>query len=186
MPEFVRVVLIFSGLAGVCFIATLILRLLGLIQLFNIPSGGMSPTLERGDRLLMERLTYLMRKPKRGDVAVFKTQDMPSFHIAEGTFFVQRIAGEPGEELRIADGKLVVNGKQVSLHCATGAICYFNIATLGATNSVAKIPAQHYFMLGDNSGNSLDSRYWESLPAANIKGRVVWRYWPPGRIGIVQ
>lgn len=186
MPGFVKLVLVVSGVVGILVVAMFVLRLLGLTILFRISSNGMSPTLERGDRVVVERLTYLARKPKRGDVTVFRVPEVPSFPMERGSFYVQRIVGESGEALRIADGKLLVDGKPALLNCATGAIYFANAGNLQATNEVLRVPAGCFFMVGDNTGNSLDSRYWGPLPAANLKGRVAFRYWPPVRMGVVR
>lgn len=136
----------------------------------------------------MEGISYLFEKPKRGDLIVFKTDGIPNLKMASGLSsqtYVKRLAGLPGEELRIADGKLYVNGTHVPLTNVEGEIKITNssIGDLSAPTGKVIVPEDHYFVLGDNSPNSSDSRYWGFVPASNIKGRMIFRLFPFDRIG---
>jgi signal peptidase I len=147
----------------------------------------MAPTIEPGDKDLMEGFSYLLHKPERGDVVVFEAnaQDF----LKDGVRYVKRIAGLPGEELYIRDGQLYVNGKVVKLVNRVGQIEYSNppsIGNLTSSNEPIKIPADCYFLLGDNSTNSLDSRYWGCVPRKLIKGKIAFCYWPLSRAGAVK
>ncbi len=102
--------------------ALIVLRVFGLVRPFSVPTGGMAPAVSAGDHLMMEGVTFLGRKPRRGDVVVFKTDGIDS--LPSEQIFVKRVAGEPGEQLRISDGKLYVNGRHVALSNATGEIAY--------------------------------------------------------------
>src|SRR5947207_9760666 len=90
-------VLINAVLVGVF----IVLRTFGLIRPFSISSGGMAATISRGDHVMMEGITFLARKPRRGDVVVFKADGIDS--LPPGTLYVKRVAGEPTEHLRISD-----------------------------------------------------------------------------------
>jgi len=165
----------------------ILLRLAGLLCPYKIPTSAMTPAMSPGDHFFMEGITYLFRKPHRGDIIVFKTEglNLPT----KDTTFIKRLAGLPGERLRLVDGKLLVNDAPVSLRNATGEINYTNMGRtpfLASSNDIVTVPAGHYFVLGDNTGNSMDSRYWGFLPARNIKGRASFRYAPPDRIGFPE
>ena len=107
---------VFIGLAlvPVFFVCALIvLRVCGQVRPFSVPTGAMTPAVSAGDHVMMEGLTFLARNPRRGDIVVFKTDGIAS--VPPGTFYVKRVAGEPGDHVRISEGKLFVNEKQVTL-----------------------------------------------------------------------
>jgi len=121
---------------------------------------------------------------------VFKTSGVPS--LLQGIFYVSRVAGEPGESLRLADGRLYVNGAPVTLTNATGEIRYVNFSPrlggrfLTTSQDTLTVPDGYYFVLGDNSTNSLDGRVWGFLPATNIMGRASFCFWPPRHFGTIR
>jgi signal peptidase I len=177
-------ILVVAG--GVSVVGLIVLRLADLICPFSVPTGAMAPAVSSGDHVIMEGLTYLSRKPRLGDIVVFKSEGL---QMLPPSTYLKRVAGQPGDRLRISDGKLYVNEAQVALSNANGQIHYVNMTGstyLVSSNDTATIPDGHYFVLGDNSTNSLDSRYWGFLPAGNIRGRVSFCYWPPGRVGPVK
>lgn len=158
----------------------------GLLRLFDIPTVGMAPAIVPGDCVLMEGFTFLKRNPRHGDVVVFKTDDIPG--VKSGIIFLKRIAGEPGENLKVSEGKLYVDDKQTSLKNVQGEIDYGQQPqdVRYSLDAGVSVPADSYFVLGDLSKNTFDSRYFGSVPAKNILGRVWFRYWPPQRIGLVK
>jgi signal peptidase I len=172
----------------VVFLVVLVgLRIVGLICPFSVPTGAMAPAVSPGDHFMMESFTYLARKPHHGDLIVFKTEGIPSLP-ADQTF-IKRVAGEPGERVRISDGKLYVNDKHVPLRNAAGEIGYVSLPGsqyLSSSTDSATVPEDHYFVLGDNSANSSDSRSWGFVPARNIKGRASLCYWPLDRMGAIK
>lgn len=164
----------------------LVLRVCGLLRPFYVPTGAMTPALAAGDHVLMEGMAFLSRQPRRGDIVVFRTDGIES--LPSATYYVKRIAGEPGDHLQIRDGSLFINGSQVTLSNAFGAISYEmppQVSSLPVRMDLT-VPDGRYFVLGDNSTNSLDSRFWGSVPRENIIGRVSFCYWPPRRIGGVK
>jgi signal peptidase I len=165
--------------------ALILLRLCNLIRPFSIPTGAMTPAVSPGDDILVEGFTYLFGKPHRGDIVVFRTAGIES--LPQDQFYVKRIAGEPGDHVRISEGKLFINEKPVSLSNAFGEIVYgLPSGYEKSAKTDLTVPNDSYFVLGDNSTNSLDSRFWGSVPRANIIGRVAYCYFPPQRKGPVK
>lgn len=146
----------------------------------------MAPAVSAGDHIFTEGVSFLFRQPRLGDVIVFKTDGITA--LPPRQFYVKRVAGRPGEHVRLADGKLFVNEKQMSLSNALGEIVYDLPKGLGgaAPYTDMTVPADSYFVLGDNSTNSLDSRYWGGVPRKNVIGRVWFCYFPPPRAGKVK
>ena len=168
------------------FAALIVLRLCGLICPFSVPTGAMIPAVSPGDHFMMEGMTFLSRQPRHGDIVVFKTDGIAS--LLPATLYIKRVAGEPGDHVRISGGKLFINDKQVTLNNAAGVITYDlpPHAEKFSLQTEVTVPSGCYFLLGDNSTNSFDSRFWGSLPRSNIIGRVSFCYWPPQRVGEVK
>ncbi|EEF57501.1 signal peptidase I [Pedosphaera parvula] len=170
-------------------VGLMLLRAFGLLRPFSVPSAAMEPTLVSGDYVMMEGVTYLFCKPRRGDLVVFKTDGIAS--LPPGNVLSQRVAGSPGETLRLVNGKLLVNEQPVSLQSSTGAIQYVYLPSsyakyLLTSNDTVTVPTNSIFVLGDNSAASSDSRVWGFVPGTNVLGRVWFRYSPPERVGMVR
>ena len=136
---------------------------------------------------MMEGVVFLARKPQRGDVVVFKTDGIAL--IPARQFWVKRIVGEPGDHVQIANGKLLINEVETTLSNRLGAITYQlppNTGPMPALHLDVWVPRDSFFVLGDNSANSFDSRFWGFVPAKNVMGRTSFCYWPPHRIGGVK
>jgi signal peptidase I len=171
------------------------------VKPYQIPSGSMEPTLDPGQRVLVNRLIYHFRDPKIGDIIVFhppvgassescgnpnagsgtrRACDRPRRGESE-TNFIKRIVAGPGDELTIEDGHPVVNGVKAEEDfirpCGAGGGCRFP--------DPITIPPDHYFMMGDNRGSSDDSRFWGPVPRDWIIGEAFLTYWPPDRIGLL-
>jgi signal peptidase I len=155
------------------------LRAFGLARPFSVPTSGMSPAIRSGDLIIMEGFTYLTASPKSGDVVAFKTDGIQS--VNGNYIFVKRLVGLPGDQLRLNNGILSINGKTVSLRNRCGEIQYVPLPQskyLANDTDIVTVPDHHYFVLGDNSVNSSDSRFWGAIPAKAVLGRVVFCYWP--------
>jgi signal peptidase I len=162
----------------------ILLRVTGLIRPYNVPTDAMRPAVAAGDHVLVEGFSHKIRGPRRGDIAVFTTKAIP--RNPPGTRYLKRIVGEPGEQLQIVNGKLLVNGKHVALTNEQGEIHYSSprgASFLASSNDTVTVPPGQYFVLGDNTANSMDSRYFGFVAAEEIKGRCVFCYWPLRRFG---
>lgn len=184
MPKWVKVfVLAMGALLLIC----LLLRGFNLVRPYQVPTGSMSPALDPGDHVFMEGLSYLWRDPVRGELVVFRTRNV----LPHDQHHVMRAVGLPGERIRLSDGAVFVDGTQVVLENTDGPIKYrypqgsLALATVAEDQEVT-VPEGHYFLLGDNSTNSNDSRFWGFVPHGDVLGRITTRYWPPARRGSVE
>ena len=174
----------------VAFILAMIIRTF-VIQAFKIPTGSMRSTLLEGDLILVNKFIYgakipfidlnlpALKQPKKGDVIVFIYPDSPKKD------FIKRLAGLPGETLEIKDGTVYVNDKPL-IDSIFNQRYYYNRGEFGQEGRKIKIPDDNFFVLGDNSASSQDSRYWGFVPRKNILGKALVIYWPPQRIRIIE
>ncbi len=163
-----------------------------------IPSGSMKPTLIEGDRIVVERVTHFYKKPQRGDILVFyppfvKINKTPLGILARRTgigcndvAFIKRVVGLPGEKVEIKnfkDGRHVVyiNDKPLEEKYILSEYDYVPCSDTMYCGPMI-VPEGKYFMMGDNRGNSEDSRFWGFLPEYRIVGRAVTIFWPLNRI----
>ncbi|MDD3726428.1 MAG: signal peptidase I [Candidatus Ratteibacteria bacterium] len=166
----------FKSLIWAVIIALLIRAFL--IGNFKIPSTSMVPTLKVGDRLLSNDVIYKIRPPKRGEVVIFKYPEDPKRD------FVKRMIGLPGEKVMIKDGMIFINGKVVEEESISRRY-YYSEGFYGNGEEV-EVPPDSYYVLGDNSINSRDSRYWGFVPKKNLVGKALFTYWPPWRMGFIH
>jgi signal peptidase I len=145
------------------------------VEAFRIPSESMVPTLEVGDRVLANKFIYRFTEPARGDVVLFDSVEEGS----EDTL-IKRVAGVEGDEIRVQGGTLFVNGEPQDEP-------YLNqyIPDQSTPYGPETVPKDHVFVLGDNRGNSGDSRVFGPVPVENIKGEGFLVFWPPTHIGPV-
>jgi signal peptidase I len=169
-----------------------------LVKPFRIPSESMVPTLDIGQRVLVDRVTYRYGEPERGDIVVFKPPagadnntcgtgnydeqrqpcPRPTARRSD-TNFIKRIVGLPGERLSVRGGRVYINGRrQEEPWIRPDATC--DICDLPTEIT---IPRDMYFMMGDNRGESADSREWGPVPEKWMIGQAFMTYWPPGKIG---
>lgn len=172
------------------------------LQAFEIPSGSMKNTLLVGDHLFVDRTTAApktkwmplipYRDIQRGDIIVFISPIQPDLHV------VKRVIGVPGDRLQLKEGKLFRNGEAVNepqvIHNGTydryrdefpnggpvpdiGGTEWKVTMQSHVTNGEVTVPADSFFVMGDNRDVSFDSRYWGFLPRQNIVGRPMFIYW---------
>jgi signal peptidase I len=162
--------------------ATLVFLMFGtttLVQAFVIPTPSMDSTLQVGDYLLVDKLAYApapgpagallpYAEPKRGEVIVFRYP--PDISVT----YVKRLMGLPGDRIRMEGGRLWVNGTEMEEPYARPGESRDAFPPGGGE---LVVPDGRYFALGDNRGNSADSRAWGFVPRANIIGRPLLVYW---------
>jgi signal peptidase I len=171
-----------------------------LVKPYRIPSESMVPTLQVGQRVLVNRIGARFSDPKVGDVVVFHPPagaeqgnecgggpPPPSQVCAKPTSqradvnFIKRVVAAPGDKIAIRGGHVVLNGKlqkePFTEPCGGGEGCDLP--------REITVPADSYFMMGDNRGSSDDSRFWGPVPRKWIIGQAFATYWPPKRIGLL-
>ena len=184
------------------------------IQPFKIPSGSMRMTLIEGDHLFVSKLRYgpillpeihspdfLIKmvdiqwpeflapltkirlpgfsKPRRGDVIVFI---YPGDRAKD---FIKRLIGLPGDVVEIKEGKIYINDEEVT-DARIRNVYYYNRGDYGAVGQPIRVPEGKYFVLGDNSGSSHDSRYWGFVDEKDVVGKAEFLFWPLNRIRMIQ
>ena len=143
---------------------------------FHIPTESMVPTLKVQDRLLVNKLAYDLNDPKRGDIALFENQQGGKDPL------IKRVVGLPGETLELRDGKVYVDGDPLEEPYLERDPCkpgYPKTCSFGPVT----VPRNHYFMMGDNRTNSLDSRFFGPVPEEDVVGEALVRFWPVSRAG---
>ncbi|HSL68528.1 MAG TPA: signal peptidase I [Actinomycetota bacterium] len=168
-----------------------------LVQAFFIPSSSMEPTLMPGDRVLVNKLAYRFGDLHRGDVVVFQNPNeaaLPDRNAVEALFhwlgeglglqqpenedLIKRVIGLPGDTIAIRDHAVVVNDDPITEP-------YLTREALGSMSDYGPVtvPRGELFVLGDNRGNSSDSRVIGFVPEGNVVGRAFVIIWPPGDTG---
>jgi signal peptidase I len=169
-----------------------------LVKPYRIPSESMVPTLQIGQRVLVNRIGDRFGNPSIGDVVVFHPPtgaeqgnqcgggEPPTGQVClkessteAKVNFIKRVVAGPGDRIAIRDGHVILNGKRQSEPfaepCGGADGCDFP--------REVTVPAGHYFMMGDNRGSSDDSRFWGPVPRDWVIGQAFATYWPPKRIG---
>ena len=143
-----------------------------------IPSNSMLPTLHIGDRLVVEKVSYLFQSPQKGDIVVFEPPEhLQSLGYRKDQVFIKRIIGKPGQIVSVNNGKVYINEQPLSEDYIAEPPAYQLVPV--------QIPQNEFFVMGDNRNDSNDSHVWGFLPKQNIIGRAVFRFFPFDRIGLV-
>ncbi|ACK64304.1 signal peptidase I [Rippkaea orientalis PCC 8801] len=141
-----------------------------------IPSESMLPTLETGDRLVVEKVSYHFHSPQRGDIVVFEPpSQLQLLGYKREQAFIKRIIGTAGETVAVFDGKVYLNNQPLVENYILESP-HYNLKPI-------QIPDGKLFVMGDNRNNSNDSHVWGFLPEKNVIGRAIFRFFPFDRIG---
>jgi signal peptidase I len=172
------------------FILAMVIRAF-IVQPFKIPSGSMRPTLLEGDIILVSKFIYgakipftkklrlpAFMQPKRGDVIVFIYPEDRKKN------YIKRLVAAGGETIEIKSGSIYIDGQPVS-DSVFNQRYYYNRQLLEEGQKTF-VPNGSFFVLGDNSASSVDSRYWGFVPEGDILGKAMVIYWPPNRIRMIK
>jgi signal peptidase I len=178
-------------LVGIVVAAILIAVLLRafVVATYSIPSGSMEPTLQIGDRIMVNKLSYDLHGVDRGNIVVFTTppnEDCAGPPVAD---LVKRVIGLPGEIISLEDGNVYINGRLLPEPFLPPDVRTDNYPG-PSTNAYAlhhpyRIPAGDVYVMGDNRPKSCDSRFWGPIRESTIVGKVDLRIWPLSRIGFL-
>jgi signal peptidase I len=193
----VEIVTIVVAALVIAFVVQLVL-----VKTYRIPSGSMEPTLDIGQRVLVNRIGTRFGDPSVGDIVVFhppsgadsqppvcgvateglgstRACSTPTGDRSDQTF-IKRVVGTGGDRIQIRDGHVIRNGRPeadaFTNPCGAGQGCTFQ--------GTITVPDGSFFLMGDNRGESDDSRFWGPVPKKWIIGTAIATYWPPKRIGI--
>jgi signal peptidase I len=171
----------------VALVAALLIKTFA-VQAFSIPSQSMEPTLMPGDRVLVDKLASDFSPVQTGDIVVFRRPPADTSAVND---LIKRVIGGPGQSIYVANCKVYVNGKelrQAYLPQGWGSSSSEYCTVWDAPGMLDlpdpyKVPAGHYFVMGDNRKDSDDSRYWGPVPASYLVGVAFVRMWPLSRLG---
>ncbi len=135
----------------------------GVIGRFRIEQVSMETTLHEGEYVIVDKVSYALRNPQRGEIVVLKRAGQPDL--------IKRVIGLPGETLEVRDGRVYINGQPIDEAYIRGPI--------NQVTAPQQIPPDHYFVMGDNRNNSSDSRAFGAIARQDIVGRAWIIYWPP-------
>jgi len=152
------------------------------VQTFYIPSGSMEPTLQIGDRILVNKLSYDLHGVHRGDIVVFSRPPAENCGGPQVNDLVKRVIGLPGNVVSLSGGYVYIDGKRLDESWLPASEQGVTMAgPPGTSSNLAhpyRVPANDYFVMGDNRTDSCDSRYWGPISKSLIVGKVEVRVWP--------
>ena len=147
-----------------------LVRLL-LFESYRVVGHSMDPTLEDNQFLVVEKVSYRLHEPERGDIIVFRDPN------GDKRKLIKRIVGLPGEVVEIRNGQVLIDGQPLDEPYIVDPGRYSQPPT--------EVPQGQYFVLGDNRNNSSDSHYWGTFPRQRIVGKAWLSYWPPRLWGVI-
>jgi signal peptidase I len=178
-------------LVGVVVVAVVIAVLLRtfVVATYSIPSGSMEPTLQIGDRIVVDKLSYHLHGVDTGNIVVFTTPPEENCAGPPVANLVKRVIGLPGQTISLSEGRVYIDGKLLAepwLPPAVREETYPGPSSEPyALHRAFSIPAGDVYVMGDNRTQSCDSRYWGPVPESTIVGKVDLRIWPLSRLGLL-
>jgi signal peptidase I len=141
-----------------------------LVQNVQVRGTSMFPTLQNGEYILVDRLSYRLHAPQRGDIIIFHPP------VAESEDYVKRVIGLPGDRIQVKNGTVYVNGELLREPYLRMPHTY--------SWGPGRVPSGDLFVLGDNRDVSYDSHWWGYLKENQIIGRAMLAYWPPKDLNV--
>lgn len=154
------------------------------VQPHQVNGHSMDPTLQTGEYLLTEKLSYRFSQPARGDIIVFRA---PKVACATGDCdYIKRIIGMPGDTVQIVEGHFMVNNQLLdeAQYLPNGVMT--NPGFYTQDEQVVVLGENEYFVSGDNRPGSSDSRIWGPINRKDIVGRAIFSYWPIATFGVIE
>jgi signal peptidase I len=147
-------------------------------QMFYIPSGSMLPTLQIGERIVVDKVGFHLDGIHRGEIVVFRR---PPLEQADYADLVKRVIGLPGETIGTVDGRVTIDGRPLDEPWLPRPTPETVPSPVGAPFNLSrpyKVPAGEYFVMGDNRTDSEDSRWFGPIPGSLIVGTMAFKAWP--------
>ena len=174
------------GVVVVAVVIAIVLRAF-IVATYSIPSGSMEPTLQIGDRIVVDKLSYHLHGVDRADIVVFSTPPKEDCAGPPVSDLVKRVIGLPGETIALSAGRVVINGRVLPEPWLPPAT---RTATIPGPSAAPyslhrpyRVPSGDVYVMGDNRTESCDSRYWGPISESTIVGKVDLRIWPLSRFG---
>ncbi len=168
--EFIETIVIFGAIFAAIY--------LFVAQFHKVSGSSMVPTLQNGDYLVTEKVSYRFRNPKSGEIIVLKNPR------DESQDFIKRVIAVPGDTLQISNNVVYVNNQPLTEKYLPVGILILG-GSIVAEGSTIKVAGNQYFVFGDNREHSSDSREWGAVTKEEIVGRAFFRYFPVSDIGLL-
>lgn len=158
--------------------AIFVVAYLFFFQPHQVIGNSMDPNFHDREYILTDKISYRFREPKRGEVIIFKSPPDPEKE------YIKRIIGLPEEKIKISQGKIYINDKQLTEYYLPREF-FVAAGSFLKEEQESEIGKNEYFVLGDNRNHSSDSRDWGLVKKREIIGKAWFRYWPLSRFGLV-
>lgn len=150
-------------------------------QAYEIPSGSMEDTIMTGDMVFSEKVSYYFDEPEYRDIVTFADPQLPSRTL------IKRVIATGGQTVDLHDGAVYIDGKRLDEPYTDGQETYPLRTASGVTVTYPyTVPAGSIWVMGDNRGNSQDSRYFGAIPIDTVTGKAVFKYWPFDHAGTLE
>lgn len=170
--------------AAVIGVSIFLVVYLFLMQPHQVSGHSMDPNLNNSDYLLTDKISYRFNKPQRGDIVVFHAPDAANCVQGTGCDYIKRIIGLPNETVEVKDNAIYINGSLLEeSYLPAGTLTHPGDFT---RDRAVTMGPDEYFVVGDNRGQSSDSRVWGGIQPDNIVGRAFFRYLPVNLMGAIE
>lgn len=151
-----------------------------LVRPFQVDGKSMFPTFEHGEYVLTNLIGLRLGTLSRGEIVVFESPE------SADKDFIKRVIGTPEDSVSVKEGKVYINGSMLNESAYLASDVYTDAGGFLREGESVTVPAGHYFVMGDNRGNSSDSRQWGFVEKEKIIGKSLFVYWPPSRARAIE